>query len=77
MEALVAEVFGAVFPDARIGPDSDFFDLGGDSVAAMQVVLHLEERLARPVHPSSLLHNPEVAQLAAALAAETAGTESK
>lgn len=77
MEALVADVFSTVFPDSDITSQSDFFDLGGDSGAALEIVLHLEERLGRPIHPATLLHHPVVAELASALAAEEAETPAK
>lgn len=77
MEALVADVFSAVFPDSDIMGQSDFFDLGGDSGAALEIALHLEERLGRPIHPATLLHHPVVAELASALTTEEAETPAK
>ncbi|WP_185020602.1 acyl carrier protein [Histidinibacterium lentulum] len=77
LEAVVAAVFAAVFPDADITRESDFFDLGGDSGAALEIVLHLEERLGRPVHPAALLHHPVVGDLASFLMAEADSTSSK
>jgi len=77
VETVVAAVFSKVFPDAVITRESDFFDLGGDSGAALEIVLHLEERLGHPVHPAVLLHHPEVADLASFLVAKAAAIAPK
>lgn len=78
MQDAVAAAFAGVFPAAEVTPDSDFFDLGGDSVAALQLTLHLEDVLGWPVHPSLLIHHPVVSALAEALEAEkTALSSSK
>lgn len=41
----VRESFEAAFPNHNIRLDSDFFDLGGDSLAMLTIVLELERRL--------------------------------
>mgnify|MGYP000034026644 CR=1 FL=1 len=40
-----------------LGPDSDLFALGLDSLALMQLLLHLENRLGRSIPTSNLIHS--------------------
>ena len=65
--AVVAAVFAAQLGRA-VGDDDDFFLAGGDSLAALGVVLELERRLGRPVAVTELIDAPTAARLAAALA---------
>ncbi len=73
----VLKAFSGVFRDIELSGESDFFDLGGDSLAAMEIMLSLEASLGVTVHPSLLLHHPEIADLSTVLAALLfSGTES-
>nr|WP_179419880.1 acyl carrier protein [Streptomyces sp. TLI_235] len=62
--AAAAEVFGR--PTA---PDDDFFALGGDSIAAVELAVLLEERLGLEVDTTTIVDAPDLAALAAALTA--------
>jgi len=42
----------------EIGPDDDFFEMGGDSMMAVDVALQLETVLGHPVSPALLAHAP-------------------
>ena len=53
----------------QIGPDDDFFALGGDSILGMQIA-HRARGLGLPVRPRMILEHPTVRRLAEALAAE-------
>jgi syringomycin synthetase protein SyrE len=50
-----------------IGVSDHFFDLGGDSLAAMNLLTDLERRLGRRVHLHTLLEHPTIEELALAL----------
>ncbi len=64
--AAVSTVLGTSHP---IGPDDDFFALGGDSLAALELVHHLEGRYRRPLPLSRFFACPTVAGIAAVLQA--------
>ncbi|MBT9491179.1 MAG: amino acid adenylation domain-containing protein [Paucibacter sp.] len=51
----------------NIGIDDDFFDLGGDSLAALSILGALEDSLGRPLPLQLLTEHPTVARLAQAL----------
>ncbi|MER6170907.1 condensation domain-containing protein [Streptosporangium sp. NPDC001681] len=52
----------------EIGPDDDFFGLGGHSLAAVQVAMRIQDRLGVQVSISDVFHHLTAAQLAAWLA---------
>jgi len=53
-----------------IGPDSTFLGLGGDSLAAVQIVARMNQSLAARLTINDLLTNPSIAELARALRRE-------
>ncbi|MEO0752483.1 MAG: phosphopantetheine-binding protein [Pseudomonadota bacterium] len=69
--ANVTEVYRMVFPDEPIDIESDFFDLGGDSLSIVTFCALLEERLGREVHPSLLIYHPTVETLTLELTAQS------
>ncbi|HTE18245.1 MAG TPA: non-ribosomal peptide synthetase, partial [Armatimonadota bacterium] len=64
MERLLAEVWRNVLRVRTIGVTDDFFELGGDSLAVVEVVAAVEARGA-PLPPSLMLSHPTIAALAA------------
>ncbi|MEH6836540.1 MULTISPECIES: amino acid adenylation domain-containing protein [Falsihalocynthiibacter] len=44
-EAIVAEIWGRSMRDPNVGPESNFFEIGGDSLAAVNISLRLEHKL--------------------------------
>ena len=50
-----------------VGSDDDFFALGGDSLAAAQIIARIEVETGRSVPLGALVRCPTVAQLAATL----------
>lgn len=63
----VIEVFRQTFPDDPIDRESDFFELGGDSLTIVTFCAALEERLGCEVHPSMMVYYPTAEELAAEL----------
>lgn len=47
----------------EVGPDDDFFDLGGDSLRAVQLLVALEEVTGRPLPPERLMEAPTPATM--------------
>ncbi|WP_240505100.1 non-ribosomal peptide synthase/polyketide synthase [Nocardia mangyaensis] len=66
-ETAVARVFGAVLGVEQVGADDDFFDLGGNSLVATQVVSRLGAELGVAVSLKTLFEASTVAELAARL----------
>ncbi|MBP2707760.1 SDR family NAD(P)-dependent oxidoreductase [Microbispora sp. RL4-1S] len=66
-EARMAELWGAYLGIDRVGVHDPFFDLGGNSLVGMAMVLVIEKELGRPVPPALLFERPTVAEFAAAL----------
>jgi len=60
--ALVAEVLGLRTPP---GPEADFFELGGDSLLAVNLILRIQERLGRDPGLGALFEHPTIEGLAA------------
>ncbi len=63
-ERTVAEVWGQVLRFAGVGAEDNFFDLGGHSLRAIQVLSRLRERLGVEVPVHVLFGAPTVAALA-------------
>jgi nonribosomal peptide synthetase DhbF len=53
----VAGVFAEVLA-REVGPDDDFFDLGGNSLQAIRVAKRLQSVLGRPVEMDALFDAP-------------------
>jgi NAD(P)-dependent dehydrogenase (short-subunit alcohol dehydrogenase family)/acyl carrier protein len=64
VEQAVAEVWQELFGFKRVGVDDSFFDLGGDSLLAMQVVNRLRQTFHVPLKLQALFEAPTVAELA-------------
>ncbi|MDV8023635.1 non-ribosomal peptide synthetase [Rhodococcus sp. IEGM 1330] len=77
-EVLVHAVFSDVLQVAGedIGVDDNFFDLGGHSLSAVQVMDALGDRLDRPLPISLLLVHPTISALATQLDAGENGVDS-
>jgi acyl carrier protein len=50
-------LWSGVLNGASILPDSDFFELGGDSLAAMNLLFALEKKLGVELHIATLYEN--------------------
>ncbi len=71
-EELLAGIWAGVLEHAAVGVQDDFFELGGDSIRAIQVVTRARQA-GIPVHPRQLFRYPTVARLAAVLGDLPAG----
>ncbi|MFB7721388.1 amino acid adenylation domain-containing protein [Nocardia sp. NPDC056100] len=69
-ERAVAEVFSTVLGTPTVGADDDFFELGGNSLSATQVVARLGGALGARVSLRALFDAPTVAGLAELIAAQ-------
>ncbi|HKH48932.1 MAG TPA: amino acid adenylation domain-containing protein, partial [Thermoanaerobaculia bacterium] len=65
VEAELAALWSELLGVERVGIDDDFFALGGDSILALQLVWHAQER-GFGLTPRDLFDHPTVAGLAAA-----------
>ncbi len=68
----IASALAAILDLDRVGPDDDFFTLGGDSTAAVALVAEIEARTGRKLEISILLEAPTPNRLAAHIAGNTA-----
>ncbi|MFH9065075.1 amino acid adenylation domain-containing protein [Streptomyces coeruleorubidus] len=68
VEAELVDIWESVLGIERIGVHDDFFDLGGQSFAALRVIGRIAERLGGRVPMSTFLERRTVASLAAHLA---------
>ncbi|MEU2957363.1 amino acid adenylation domain-containing protein [Streptomyces albidoflavus] len=67
LQAALTEVWEKVLGIAPIGPDDDFFELGGDSLTAVRLAAACRTRLGADVRQPTLFQAPTVAALAAEL----------
>jgi amino acid adenylation domain-containing protein len=65
VERALASILGAVLGLAEVGREEDFFDLGGHSLQALQVVSAVEERFGVALGVGALFEHPTLAGLAA------------
>jgi acyl carrier protein len=63
-ERLVLGIWREVLGVADIGPDDDFFELGGDSLVATDIVARLRRELDVAVPLLTIFDNPTVRELA-------------
>ncbi|MGH7786297.1 MAG: AMP-binding protein [Candidatus Binatia bacterium] len=67
LEEELAALWGAVLRVPRIGMDETFVAAGGDSIAAMTVLVHIEQRYGARLRPADLIDARTVRDLAAAI----------
>ncbi|WP_327367119.1 non-ribosomal peptide synthetase [Streptomyces sp. NBC_01217] len=72
-ERQVADVWAEILHRDDIGLHDNFFDLGGNSLAAMRMVARIEQAGGRAIRPASVFQAPTVEQLAALLSEEDKG----
>ncbi|HKV38268.1 MAG TPA: phosphopantetheine-binding protein, partial [Blastocatellia bacterium] len=69
IEQAVALIWRDVFGIEQIGANDDFFNMGGNSLVAIQVISRLRKELELDLPMSALFENPTISSLSAALAA--------
>jgi amino acid adenylation domain-containing protein len=67
LEGALTNMWEAMLRVNPIGVLDNFFDLGGDSLAALQVLVQVHETFGKSLAPSALFQSPTVEQLAAIL----------
>jgi amino acid adenylation domain-containing protein len=70
LEAALAELFGRALGIGSVGADDGFFDLGGDSLVATQLLAAVNERFRVELPLRALFAAPTPARLAEAIARE-------
>lgn len=73
IESSVAKALAETLALQRIGPDDDFFALGGDSLVATRVIARLRSATGLPLSVGLVLQAPTVRLLASAIAAMQGG----
>ena len=76
LERVVAQVWEEVLDVRPIGADDDFFALGGDSLAAMEIITCLERELDAALPLSVFVGSPTVASLTDAVRTSSSSAES-
>jgi acyl carrier protein len=70
LQAQLLDIWKKVLGRSRIGMDENFFDLGGTSLKAVQVVARIRKELGRNLSILGLFESPTVSRLAAKLGGE-------
>ena len=70
-ETEVARIFADVLKAPAVGREDNFFDLGGESLSAMQVLAAVEAALGVPVGLEVLFDHPTVSEFTAAILRDT------
>ncbi|MEG4499157.1 beta-ketoacyl synthase N-terminal-like domain-containing protein [Microcoleus sp. F10-C6] len=65
IEQTIARIWQNFLGIEQVGINDDFFDLGGDSLLAVQLITKLNETLLKVLSPHSLLQSSTIAALAA------------
>jgi acyl carrier protein len=71
-EEKIAAVWRQILKVERIDVHDDFFDLGGHSLAAMQVITRLRAALSATLNVTQIFNHPTIASLADAINREPA-----
>jgi acyl carrier protein len=72
---VVLAVYRQVLDDPSVSPDDDFFELGGDSFQAMDIVAALEGTTGKQISAGVIFAFPTATELARAIT-KTAGASS-
>lgn len=65
--ATVLATYRRVLDDPDVAPDDDFFELGGDSFQAMDIIAALEETTGKRLSPGVIFAFPTATELAKAI----------
>jgi acyl carrier protein len=67
VEQAVAEIWASTLGISKVGPSDDFFDLGGTSLALINVVMEMSKRFGVPLETSIVTGGATVSALAQAV----------
>lgn len=67
LETALAAIWAEVLRVDSVGPDQDFFSLGGNSLMAVRMISLVQERIGAGAPPQRLMQSRTVAELAAAM----------
>jgi amino acid adenylation domain-containing protein len=70
MELQLTKIWERVLGIQPIGVKDNFFDLGGNSLRAVQLITQIERLSGKPIPPALLFRSPTIAQLASILREE-------
>ncbi len=76
-EKQVWEVFARNFDSEDIGVTDNFFEMGGDSLMALRIVVDISESFKQDVAVDAFLTHPTIGQLAEFLSSDTPSEESE
>ena len=68
IEEMLVRFWREVLGTEEVAPESDFFQLGGDSLQMMTLLFRISQDIGIELDPGTVFDNPTVGQLAAALA---------
>ena len=71
MERLVSGIWESELAVNEVGPQSHFFELGGDSLILLNVMFRVGESLGAEIPPATLMDNPILADFCRALELES------
>ena len=72
-EEILAGIYAQVLGLQRVGVDESFFELGGDSLAAMRLVVAIKSSLKATLPVRAVFEAPAIVQLAARIGGEAPG----
>jgi len=68
LEGMIAATIAQALDRSPVGRHDNFFSIGGDSIAATQVQVRIQESVGFAIPPATIFNHPTVAQLAAEVA---------
>ncbi|OBK48731.1 hypothetical protein A5656_29400 [Mycobacterium gordonae] len=71
VEQVLTDIYVQVLGVEQVGVDDSFFDLGGDSLSAMRVIVAVNAALNADLRVGALFDAPTIAQLASRIAGDT------
>ncbi len=71
VEQLLTDIYAHVLGVERVAVDESFFDLGGDSLSAMRVIVAINAALNADLRVGTLFDAPTIAQLASRIAGDS------
>jgi acyl-CoA synthetase (AMP-forming)/AMP-acid ligase II/thioesterase domain-containing protein/acyl carrier protein len=75
LEFEIASIWERLLDGKPVGPDDDFFEIGGDSILATQLLLELERLTGKSLPDTILFENATVGQLAESIVQTDAASE--